>query len=200
MNKIKILIAFLIVAFVGFTTCVFAQSLATENEYIQDIKKTIKAKNFENASIKCDEALLTYPNNIDILYYKSTMLTALGQEEKATPYLDKIITLTTDPYSKHIAYANKYFVAKQYTLAINEVDQAIKLQPKSTEPYLLKAQIAFHAGNDDLALKSINNVLAIDSNSASAYIMRAQIYTKLGLTEKAQQDLKTAASYSNADQ
>ena len=67
----------------------------------------------------------------------------------------------------------------QYDLALNDFNQALKLNPKAIHVLLERAKLYNTQNQLDLALKDYNQVIGLDARNAKAYLERGQLYEKL---------------------
>lgn len=94
-----------------------------------------------------------------------------------------------------ICLANKataYTQLKQYRKAIEDINKAIKLDPKDYWPYSMRAWIYETFAEYKLAIDSYTEAIRLQPSYPDAYSNRARVYKILGMQELAQKDLKTA--------
>ena len=80
----------------------------------------------------------------------------------------------------------------QYEEALANIDRAIELDRKSSEPYFIRSNIQFELGQYEEALKDINQAVKLDGKLSKLYFMRSNIQFVLGQYEEALADINQA--------
>lgn len=83
--------------------------------------------------------------------------------------------------------------------ALQDVNEAIRLNPDDVAAHFLRAEICFdRSGRSDLivAVQSLTRVIEVRPKSSTAYLNRALCFEKLGDTERAQRDFEKAQELS----
>lgn len=94
-----------------------------------------------------------------------------------------------------ICLANKataHTQLKEYRKAIEDINKAIKLDPKDYWPYYMRACIYETFAEYKLAIDSYTEAIRLKPSYPEPYRNRARVYKMLGMQELAQKDLKTA--------
>ena len=76
--------------------------------------------------------------------------------------------------------------------AINEYDQAIKLDPKNVEAYLYRGNAYDEKGDDDQAITNFDRVIALDAGHSIAYFYRGNAYGYKKMNDRAIEDYNKA--------
>ncbi|MCL5036394.1 MAG: CDC27 family protein [Chloroflexi bacterium] len=98
-------------------------------------------KNYEESLLFFDEALNQEPNNIEILYYKGLCHRRLGQWEKGINCLEKYVKQNSENYNAWNNLGVMYYKVKRYEDAIIALNNAIRIEPKTADPYVTKASV-----------------------------------------------------------
>jgi tetratricopeptide (TPR) repeat protein len=108
---------------------------------------------------------------------------------------DKMLKENPNDYETWLRRANEYYSHNEYTLALSDVDNALKCVPTSNndvrmQAYLLRSNIYQQTGKNEQALQDINSVIAISPNSYVAIYQRANLEYELGKYDEAKADYR----------
>jgi tetratricopeptide (TPR) repeat protein len=99
----------------------------------------------------------------------------------------------------YYARAKIYQHLKEYKLAVNDCDNAIKFNRKNIDYYLLKSDNLFLLEKYSKSLDAINAAISIDNNKIEMYKKRGIIYIQLEQFKKAKEDLALYNLYKTND-
>ncbi|MCH8199400.1 MAG: tetratricopeptide repeat protein [Chloroflexi bacterium] len=77
--------------------------------------------------------------------------------------------------------------------AIDDYDEAIRLDPQLADAYTNRANAHSKLGHHQWALQDYNEAIRLEPKNALAYANRALVYTDLGRDVEAQEDVDRAA-------
>jgi tetratricopeptide (TPR) repeat protein len=109
---------------------------------------------------------------------QSGLLTALLPSEK----------LSNIYVNRGTAYYNK----GDYNRAIQDYDQAIRLDPKYMPAYYSRGSAYFKKSDYDPAIQDLNEAIRLNPNDTSAYVVRGDAYREKGDYDPAIQDFNEA--------
>lgn len=108
-------------------------------------------------------------------------------------------TLWTDAIEKYPQVAGSwggrgvyYRLEKDFSKALRDLNQAVKLNPNEAMFYSNRGNIYFDLGQDDNALFDYNNCIRLDSTDENAFANRGAIYGRRGKHNEALNDLSHA--------
>lgn len=135
-----------------------------KNNSIEDIANAkapilIQLGRYDEAFALLDKALQTNPNNFNVLETKYQILTSIGEDQKALPVADKLVSIWSGQEGEEHVYMDQKAILLirlgQYDGAGILIDEASKRDtydvPTPSYDYLLKMIIAEKQGNHDLA-------------------------------------------------
>ncbi len=106
----------------------------------------------------------------------------LGQDKKAKDDLDWAILFP--PYALgQTSVTSDYSFRDQHRRALEDYNEAIRLNPKYTEAYSNRALVYFNREQFELAIKDLDEVIRLDNQNAVAYNNRGVTYFRF-LTQK----------------
>jgi Tfp pilus assembly protein PilF len=90
-----------------------------------------------------------------------------------------------------VEQAAQKFQKEDYLGAINDLTEAIRLEPNNSELYLVRGASYTYSGNFEKAIEDCNQAIRISPNYADAYLLRGTISLILE-TQKAKEDFEKA--------
>ena len=72
--------------------------------------------------------------------------------------------------------------------ATHDLDEAVKLDPKSSEAYFVRGKVLAKQKKWAPAIAAFSEAIALDANNAPAYLARSEAYQAKGETELAKSD------------
>lgn len=95
------------------------------------------------------------------------------------------------PLDGYIARGNFYYNEKNYTLAFEDFNQAVKLKTDNSDVYFRRGYIYTSRNEYDLAINDYTKAISLNQDDA-AYVNRGFCYYKKGESEKAAADYRKA--------
>lgn len=95
----------------------------------------------------------------------------------------------------HLLIAQSHFVAEQYDVAKEKVEQALQLDSNSAEAFLLRARVALRQSKEQWALQSLEEALACDFQvriTPAYMLVRARLHLNCGECDAALELLQKA--------
>jgi tetratricopeptide (TPR) repeat protein len=97
-----------------------------------------------------------------------------------------------DPAGNAFSEGYRLHREHQWEAAIAQLDEAIRLNPKNTKAYFLRAEARDNNAQPYLAIADYSQVIYHDPDSAAAYLSRGKLYRSRGFADKALHDLTQA--------
>jgi curved DNA-binding protein CbpA len=91
---------------------------------------------------------------------------------------------TFNPYDFYVRGAKK-LLEKDYRGAIDQYNQAIRLNPRFVEAFLKRAEVRYKLGDDRGTLEDCRQVLELDSDYSDAYYYQGRARYRLGYSQSA---------------
>ena len=164
-------------------------------------------REYNDALASAQEGLKLDKSSIDNLYEKAVAEMGLGMNAEAKADLQTVISLTeknrntaqrASIYAK-IAALNSH--QKQWEEAQNNVQHAIRLDPKNGDLYILQGDIYTASGNYSAALSSYNRAITVQGNaSAPAWTAKVEALIKMNQAKYGTSDASTLASKMSASE
>jgi tetratricopeptide (TPR) repeat protein len=163
----------------------YAQALVLRAQMVEDHDE--KFKDFD-AAVKAD------PRNVDALQARALLLLEKGEAEQASKDLQAAVELQKDNPAVLGALADVMTNLKKYDEALKLCDQVIKLKPKETIGYNLRARV--NVLKDDLkaGINDLNEALKINPDDLASLVMRSGLLAADGKTDEAKADIDRALS------
>ncbi|WP_254507785.1 tetratricopeptide repeat protein [Anatilimnocola floriformis] len=139
-----------------------------------------------------DAAAKADSTNFDALQARAILYIEKGDNEKATADLKAAVELQKDNHRALGALAEVMTNLKKYDEALKLCDDVIKLAPKDTLGYNLRARVKVL--KDDLkgGIADLNEALKIDSTDVASLLMRSGLLAADGKPEEARADVEKA--------
>lgn len=139
-----------------------------------------------------DAAAKADPTNFDALQARAILYLEKGENEKATADLKAAVELQKDNHRALGALAEVMTNLKKYDEALKLCDDVIKLAPKETLGYNLRARVKVL--KDDLkgGIADLNEALKIDSTDVASLLMRSGLLAADGKPDEAKADVEKA--------
>jgi tetratricopeptide (TPR) repeat protein len=139
-----------------------------------------------------DAAVKADPNNVEAWQGRALMYLEQGESEKAVADLKSLVERKSDNPAIVGALAEALTNLKQYDEALKYCDEVIKIAPKVTLGYNLRARVYVLKENLKAAIEDLDAALAMDPNDIAALIMRGRLNAAEGHDEKAKADIEKA--------
>lgn len=156
-----------------------------ENNPLRDKFLTLRGKCFyvdgdtTEASKDFNEAILLNPKNSDAYYGLAKIKENSGDMDAAIDLYTKAIEANNKDPKIYFGRAIDFYLEKKYDLSLQDVDSAIKLDPK-LEYFLFKASLEQNGDKIDDALSTINNAYALFPNSIQVLEFRSSLEFEKG--------------------
>jgi tetratricopeptide (TPR) repeat protein len=162
---------------------------------------------YNDALASAQEGLKLDKSSVDNLFEKATAELGLGMNSEARADLQTVISLTeknrnsTQRASIYAKIAALDSHQKQWEDAQNNVQQAISLDPKNGDLYILQGDIYSSSGNFSSALESYSRAITIQGNgSAPAWKAKVEALIKMNQAKYGTSDANTLALKMNASE
>jgi Tfp pilus assembly protein PilF len=130
----------------------------------------------ETAAKLYDQALLTDPYNIKILYLRGLLCIDLKEHQKGVDLLSLAVTKnTTDPLL-YDALANAHWANNNLALALSCYNKSLNLNPKSVNTWFKKGCIQLERKDYENAITSLNEAAKLDHTFFQAYDKLSQAH------------------------
>ncbi|MEI7584903.1 tetratricopeptide repeat protein [Runella sp.] len=125
---------------------------------------------------------------------KGKSLMKEGKFRDALTYLNKAIEGDNANYEALNARGVVYYELREYTNALLDYDQALKLKPDYYRPYYNRALLKVAQSDGQGALKDYSEAIRLDSRNAEIFVNRGQLLAALGQTDAALRDFDQAVN------
>lgn len=139
-----------------------------------------------------EAALAADPKHTAARTGRAGIYLSMGQHDKAIADLMKLLEQDADNPGVTAELARALILTKKYDQALKYCDEVIKLAPKVTLGYMLRAQIRWIKEDTKGALEDLGEALSINPNEVSALIIRSRLYASEKKDELAKADLDKA--------
>jgi len=112
--------------------------------------------------------------------------------DKAKVHLDVLKEKQPNNPETHDAWANYYSVEKDMPAAMQEVNQAITLDPNRSQPYLLRAFLELRSNQPDQAKADFIKATEVDPKALNAQLALGGFYQSHGQLAEAEQQFRRA--------
>ncbi|AEE14921.1 Tetratricopeptide TPR_1 repeat-containing protein [Thermodesulfobium narugense DSM 14796] len=168
-----------------------------KNNPLRDKFLTLRGKCFyvdsdlTEASKDFNEAILLNPNNSEGYYGLAKINEETGNIDTAINFYTKAIEINSHVPKFYFGRAIDYYLEKKYDQSLEDVDNAIKLEPRS-EYFLFKASLEQSNGKIDDALSTINSAYKLYPNSLQILEFKSSLELEKGDYENALLDVNKA--------
>jgi tetratricopeptide (TPR) repeat protein len=128
------------------------------------------------------------------MYEKGKTLMSEGKFRDALPYLNKAIDRDNGNYEALNARGVVYYELKEYTNALLDYEQALKLKPDYYRPYYNRALLKVAQNDAQGALKDYAEAIRLDARNAEIFVNRGQLLAAMGQADAALRDFDQAVS------
>lgn len=154
--------------------------------------------NLEQAVSDYNQAIKVDNKCADAYYNRGKARVSEGNLDGAVADFTQLISIE----QRYDAYINRglaYRMKQQYTEALKDYNEAIKLSPQTPDAYLNRGMVYVFLNQPDQAFDDFNRAIKVKNDYAGAYINRAGIYIKKGDLDNALSDFNKATEYGDED-
>jgi tetratricopeptide (TPR) repeat protein len=158
-------------------------------------------ENYEGAVRDCLQALDFNSQDAEAHSFLARAYEGSGRFAESTDEALKAVQINPQSIEANITYGDLLMTRKQYDLALNYYEQAMKVNPQLSQPYYNLAALyrvmSTTMGEPDLLEKAIgyyNTVLSSNRRSIKAYIRLCQTYMQSGQFNLAKDNCTTATT------
>lgn len=154
-----------------------------KNETNSDLQTAIDAFNaqdYEKAIEAFNEVLKNDENNPNVLNNIGLCYSKLADDEKATEYFVKTLSLNSKSVQTYINLSDVYFRNKKIPEAINLLENGVTLMPREIALKHYLSRFYLEDCRYDLAMDQLFEILDIDSDNLDAYWDLGNIQFELG--------------------
>jgi tetratricopeptide (TPR) repeat protein len=121
-------------------------------------------------------ALKTDPKHIAARQGRALIYLNQNEHDKAIADLMKLLEQDADNPGVAAELAQALILSKKFDEALKYAEDVVKLAPKATEGYKLRAQLRWIKDDSKGALEDLGEALSINPNDLSALLMRGRLY------------------------
>ena len=125
---------------------------------------------------------------------KGKSLMKEGKFRDALTYLNKAIEGDNTNHEALNARGVVYYELREYTNALLDYDQALKLKPDYYRPYYNRALLKVAQNDGQGALKDYAEAIRLDSRNAEIFVNRGQLLAAMGQADAALRDFDQAVT------
>ncbi len=174
----------------AFTSKVLAKKNRHYDALLLQVDMFMAIESYDQAR-KSGIRLLKLDKNKDSYYRLGIIDYNLGNYKSSEIFLRKTLNLDPRNVDAIIWLARALDKREKYTIARGQLAEAIKIDPRNEQIYLVKSLINEHTLLFRDAIDDMSRVLTIKPQAIEAYYRRAGLYYKVNDSEKAVNDLKT---------
>lgn len=169
----------------GLATGRYHQALYLEPDNTEALSKladiNIKILNYDDAETMLNKVLVKDPTYIPALKSMGELLYSLGRYREASAYYGKYIGLAETNEKDIIRYVNILYFNKEYALAADYINKALKLDPLNPVMLRLKGYTAYELNQDKEGLDAMKKFFEVRSVVDSSKVIASdyEYYGKL---------------------
>ena len=134
---------------------VFANDTIEKTQTIAEIGTLSNQGNYNDALLRCKEAMKKYPNEADLYYWSASIKTNLGDNKSALEDFNKAIKLNPKDGNAYVMRGIVKAELGDNQGAISDFNKAIELNPKDSSAYSMRACTKIDMGDIDGANKDL---------------------------------------------
>lgn len=123
----------------------------------------VQTQDYELAVLHLERALRSEPDQVKTLYALSKAYAAIGENEKSKEGYRRVIELNPRFEAAHQDLAGIYYREKKWDEALEHLEQARVVNPRSEHTLMLIGVTGIHAGRNDIALDAVTQLRQIGS-------------------------------------
>jgi tetratricopeptide (TPR) repeat protein len=160
---------------------------------LRRINQCVQSGVCEPAREPCRQLLEANPNDCDALSFHAYITYLIGSLDEAEQTVRKLFTLRPGNADDHCMIARILSRKNQTNEALDQFDQAIKLNPSSPNPIIEKADLLIVLGRQDDAQRLIESKIAAGMNAPEFSLHLGTIQEQAGNYERAVEFAQRAA-------
>jgi tetratricopeptide (TPR) repeat protein len=121
----------------------------------------IQTQDYELAILHFESALKSNPHEVKSLYSISKAYAAIGESEKAKEGYRRVIALDPRMEGAHQDLAGLFYREKKWDEALEHLNHAKAINPKSAHTLMLIGVTGIHAGRQDIAFDAVTELREI---------------------------------------
>ena len=157
----------------------FNQSIAIDphNAYVYADRGRayLQLKQLSKAMDDLNRSIALAPNQSQAYSYRAICLGLYGDYKGSVADLTRVINGDEHSAETYALRAHNYIMLHEYSLAINDFNQAIMLKAEP-EYYINRGQTYAKMGRQIKAIQDTTKAICLDANNAKAYFYRAKLY------------------------
>jgi tetratricopeptide (TPR) repeat protein len=170
-----------------------------EQGNLKQVEQLLKEGSAKEANQLLDKLIMVHGKTEETVYLKAICNYKLQKFNISI----ELFTLLINDYGNNPAYISErglaYFMMGRMKDAMNDFDEAVRLEPENPYRYASRAFIKDRIGNLEGSLSDYNMALALDPEDAISYNNRGLVEEKLGYKEKAQKSFEQADKLSGVE-
>lgn len=136
------------------------------------------------------EAVSKDPKNVEVWFFKASLLRSQGKMEDALAAFSQVISLKPDHRAVYVEKAQIEIGMNKLDLAKTDIATANKLTPGSLQVHYTQAMLDYSEGKNAQALESLQKVLRVAPTHLPSILMAGAVELKLGMMQQAEQHLR----------
>lgn len=149
------------------------------------VQKLAREKPANEVMAKIDELLRKQPNDTLLRLLKSELMLQVGQVDQAMTLLDETTGNPAEVTAVHQLKSRGFMLKKQFTLAMREIEKALKLDPKQITSLIMASQISLAQARYEDARKYAVSAIDQDPSSPTPHLLQAEALVKLDMLPEA---------------
>ena len=151
-------------------------TLVTLKKFNVEIAQLYQQGKVREALIVVQQALVSFPNNINLLANAGVFANMINQLDLAKKYYEKVLRLNSKHANTHYNLANLFKEKKQFEKAIKHFKIALKINPNHAESHNNLANLFQNQKKFKKAIKHFQIVLKINPNHAGIHYNLANLF------------------------
>ncbi len=151
----------------------------------------------EDAVRACLKAIQLNPKDADAHAYLAATYYSLLRVDAALDEARLAVELNDQSIDAHTQYAFVLHYKGKDTNAMEHIKRAAEINPQLEFPYFNMAYLAVSISQYEVAINAYNRILTLNPSSAKAYVRLCETYYRMGETDRALDNCKTAINLDN---
>lgn len=133
---------------------------------------------------------------IDKMVIRGTALIALDRLDEAERVYREVLEIDPRRVEGHFGMARVYVAQRDYTSAVNKVDEIVQGKPDFAPGWILRGEVSLATGDKHAAFYSFDKAVAIEPDNVEPLISRARASLSNGDLNSARRDAKAVSRMS----